>query len=55
MITDPGTPILTILVSDKEVVSVSATEYVTTITTRDRKTGRVETQTFYGKNPLVSR
>jgi hypothetical protein len=46
---------LTTLTSDKEVVSINATEYVTTITTRDRKTGRVETQTFYGKNPLVNR
>jgi hypothetical protein len=48
-------PILTTLVSDKEVITVNATEYVTTVVTRDRDTGRVETQTFYGKNPLVNR
>jgi hypothetical protein len=52
-----GKPIgyLTTLTSDKEVVSVNATRARTTIVTHDRKTGRVETQTFYGKNPLVSR
>jgi len=46
---------LTTLVSDKEVVTVNATEYATTITTRDRRTGEVKTETFYGKNPLVTR
>lgn len=58
MITDNSSkPIgyLATLTSDKEVVSVNATEHVTTVVTRDRKTGRVETYTFYGKNPLVSR
>jgi hypothetical protein len=58
MITDnSGRPIgyLATLISDKEVVTINATEYVTTIVTRNRHTGRVETQTFYGKNPLVSR
>jgi hypothetical protein len=43
------------LVSDKEVITVNATGNVTTIVTRDRETGKVETQVFYGKNPLVSR
>jgi hypothetical protein len=47
--------ILTNLVSDKEVITVNATEYVTTVVTRNRATGEVETETFYGKNPLVNR
>jgi hypothetical protein len=58
MITDnSGKPIgyLATLTTDKKVVSINATEHVTSIVTRDRVTGRVETQTFYGKNPLVSR
>jgi hypothetical protein len=58
MITDnSGKPIgiLTNLVSDKEVVTVNAIGNSTVITTRDRKTGKVETQILYGKNPLVSR
>jgi hypothetical protein len=58
IITDnSGKPIghLATLTSDKEVVTVNATERVTTIVVRDRKTGRIETQIFYGKNPLVSR
>ena len=57
MITDnSGKPIgiLTNLVSDKEVVTVNAIGNSTVITTRDRKTGKVETQILYGKNPLVS-
>jgi hypothetical protein len=57
MITDnSGEPIgiLTHLVSDKEVVTVNAIGNSTVITTRDRKTGKVETQILYGKNPLVS-
>jgi hypothetical protein len=56
MITDnSGKPIgiLTNLVSDKEVVTVNAIGNSTVITTRDRKTGKVETQILYGKNPLV--
>jgi hypothetical protein len=43
------------LTSNDRVVTVNATDYATTIVTRDRETGRVETQTFYGKNPLVNR
>lgn len=52
-----GKPIgyLATLTSDKEVVTVNATQNVTTVVTRDRDTGRVETQVFYGKNPLVGR
>jgi hypothetical protein len=48
-------PLLTTLVSNKEVVTVSATGNVTVITTRDRDKGKVETQIFYGRNPLVNR
>jgi hypothetical protein len=52
-----GKPVgyLASFVSDKEVVTVNATDYATTITTRDRRTGEVKTETFYGKNPLVGR
>jgi hypothetical protein len=52
-----GKPIgyLGTFISDKQVVNINATEYVTTIVTRNRHTSRVETQTFYGKNPLVGR
>jgi len=46
---------LATLTSDKKVISVNATHHVTTVVTRDRNTGRIETQTFYGKNPLVNR
>jgi hypothetical protein len=58
MITDnSGRPIgfLASLTLDKEVVSVNATDYATTVTTRDRRTGEIKTETFYGTNPLVSR
>jgi hypothetical protein len=58
IITDnSGKPIglLANLTSDKEVVTVNSIGNVTTITVRDRRTGKVETQTFYGKTPLVSR
>jgi hypothetical protein len=58
MITDnSGKPIgfLASLTSDKEVVSVNATDYATTVTTRDGRTGEIKTETFYGTNPLVSR
>jgi hypothetical protein len=58
MITDNSgkpTGYLATLTSDKEVVSVNATEYVTTVVTRERRTGEVKTETFYGKNPLVNR
>jgi hypothetical protein len=44
-----------IVVCDWLARSVAPTEYVTTIVTRDRRTGEVKTETFYGKNPLVSR
>ena len=52
MTNDSGN-ILTTLVSDKEVTTINATPSVTVITTRDRETGKVSTQIFYGRNPLV--
>jgi hypothetical protein len=58
MITDNSgkpTGYLANLTSDKEVITVNASEYVTTVVTRNRATGEVKTETFYGKNPLVSR
>jgi hypothetical protein len=41
------------LVSNKEVISIisNCNATVHTITVRDRHTGRVETQTFYGQLP----
>jgi hypothetical protein len=56
IVDNSGKPIgiLTNLVSDKEVITVNAIGNATVITTRDRKTGKVETQILYGKNPLVS-
>jgi hypothetical protein len=50
-----GKPILTTLVSNKKVITVNATDYATTVVTRDRRTGEVKTETFYGENPLVGR
>jgi hypothetical protein len=41
--------------SNDQVITVNATDYATTIVTRDRETGKVKTQTFYGKNPMVTR
>jgi hypothetical protein len=40
--------------SKDESVDVSVHRNVSTITTRDRKTGKVETKTFFGKTPLTS-
>ena len=54
MTNDSGN-ILTTLVSDKEVTTINATPSVTVITTRDRETGKVSTEIFYGRNPLVTR
>ena len=50
-----GKPILTTLVTSTEVLTVNAVGNVTVITTRDRETGKVATETFYGKNPLLNR
>lgn len=58
MLTDNSgkpTALLTTLTSAKEVITVNANQAATTITTRHRETGKVEMQTFHGKNPLVSR
>jgi hypothetical protein len=43
------------LTTNERVVIVNATDYATTVVTRDRTSGEVKTETFYGKNPLVSR
>jgi len=43
------------LFSTERVVTVNQGRQVTTITTRDRSNGRVETQTFYGTLPLFSK
>lgn len=55
MTTDPGKPILTTLVSDQEIVTVNATPSVTTVITRNRESGEVKQEVFYGRNPLVNR
>jgi hypothetical protein len=43
------------LTSNESVISINQGRQVTTVTTRDRSNGRVETQTFYGKLPLISK
>jgi hypothetical protein len=43
------------LTSGERVVTVNQGRQVTTVTTRDRSNGRVETQTFYGTLPLISK
>ena len=40
--------------SNDESVDVSVHRNVSTITTRDRTTGKVEVKTFFGKTPLTS-
>ena len=40
--------------SKDESVDVSVQRNVSTVTTRDRSTGKVETKTFFGKTPLTS-
>jgi hypothetical protein len=40
--------------SKDESVDVSVQRNVSTITTRDRSTGKVETKTFFGKTPFTS-
>ncbi len=40
--------------SKDESVDVSVQRNVSTITTRDRSTGKVETKTFFGKTPPTS-
>jgi hypothetical protein len=41
-------------VSKDETVDVSVHRNVSTITTRDRTTGKVDSKTFFGKTPLTS-
>jgi len=43
------------LVSNKEVVVINATQNATTVVTRNRESGEVKQEVFYGKNPLVTR
>jgi hypothetical protein len=43
------------LVSNKEVLVINATQNATTVVTRNRESGEVKQEVFYGKNPLVSR
>ena len=40
--------------SDSEIVEVSVNGNINMITTRDRRTGKVETKTFFGKPLLPS-
>jgi hypothetical protein len=40
--------------SKDETVEVSVHRNVSTITTRDRTTGKVDVKTFFGKTPLTS-
>jgi len=43
------------LVSNKEVLAINATQNATTVVTRNRESGEVKQEVFYGKNPLVTR
>lgn len=43
------------LVSNKEVLVINATENATTVVTRNRESGEIKQEIFYGKNPLVTR
>jgi len=43
------------LVSNKEVLVINATQNATTVVTRNRESGEVKQEVFYGKNPLVIR
>lgn len=40
--------------SDREIVTVSVNGTINTISTHDRKTGKVESKTFFGKPLLPS-
>jgi hypothetical protein len=52
-----GNPIgfIETLVSNKEVLVINATQNATTVVTRNRESGEVKQEVFYGKNPLVTR
>jgi hypothetical protein len=43
------------LASNKEVLVINATQNATTVVTRNRESGEVKQEVFYGKNPLVTR
>ena len=43
------------LVSNKEVLVINTTQNATTVVTRNRESGEVKQEVFYGKNPLVTR
>jgi hypothetical protein len=43
------------LISNKEVLVINATQNATTVVTRNRESGEVKQEVFYGKNPLVNR
>ena len=52
-----GKPIgfLETLISNDRVVTVNQAGHATTITTRDRTSGQVKTETFFGSLPLPGR
>jgi hypothetical protein len=41
------------LISNERVVTINATRRATTVTTRDRASGQVKTETFFGTLPLA--
>jgi hypothetical protein len=41
------------LISNERVVTINATRQATTVTTRDRASGQVKTETFFGTLPLA--
>lgn len=43
------------LTSNKEVVTVNQSGNVATVTTRDRSTGQVKTETLFGNLPLLKK
>lgn len=43
------------LVSNERVVTINQARQVTTITSRDRTSGKVQTETFFGAVPLTPR
>jgi hypothetical protein len=43
------------LVSNKEVLVINATQNATTVVARNRESGEIKQEVFYGKNPLVTR
>jgi hypothetical protein len=43
------------LVSNERVVTINQTPQVTTVTTRDRTSGLVKTETLFGAFPLVGK